>query len=1445
MSSHPLAPVIATSTLVVPMISLPAPLVEDLGLSPAQTAWTNLKEVLKAVRDASDLFLPLKTALSAVIPIMDLIDRVGDVNDEFVRIANNVKGFQGIFSQYDSEQEISPAMRSRLDAVISELNSIKGAIDSKMKRGQVRRALEAAGDVDKVVIAFKRLGEVINRFQLNIGLHIEHSVESIATSMALEKLGYVAAADINAQSSEGCLDGTRVDLLADLQAWSHNPNSPQIFWLDGMAGTGKSAVARSFCHMLHEDKQLGGSFFCLRGHANRGNPKQILATLAIQLSSQDAAYKWALLGALDKGISSNANIKIQVENLLEKPLCSAHGGELPILVLVIDALDELDDEEATKDLLRRLVAVVPRLPIKLFVTSRPERHIRPHFDNSADFHRVLRLHDIESNIVRADISLYLTNRLKGIQTESSPMLPLNWASPADIKVLTDRAGKLFIYAFTAVEYLRENPRDRLQALISIKVDTKGPLTKPLDDIYSHILWDSMNPDRRENQEIALTKQILAAILTVRKPLSIAALGSLLKVDAWQVREMLARLHAVIHVPADDDKGVLSTFHASFGDFLTTIGRAPDKMLINPSAAHAALFSDCIQVMGSELHFNVSKCPTSYFPNTDHELTIPALLQYVCLNWAYHIAAASATEASDVEVFITMSHLNSLQEVFFPKFLFWVEVLSAMNKASSASSLIMKALTAKCFAHAPAYMTEFLTDANEFVVSSLEAIETSVAHIYISALPCLRATSKVAKAFWPKFNHVLQLNLRGIQRRQEAALILKSQAAVLCIAVSSDGAHIASGSADKTICVWDARTGEAIIEPIQGHTSIVSSVAFSPDGAHIASGSYENTIHVWNARTGKAVMEPIQGHTDWIRSVAFSPDGAYIVSGSDDNTIGMWDARTGKAMMEPIQGHTDVVLSVAFSPDGAFIASGSRDNTIHVWDARTGKAVMEPIQGHTGFVQSVVFSPDGACIASGSDDQTICVWDARTGEAIMKPIQGHIGYVLSVTFSPDGSHIVSGSRDNTICVWDARTGKAVMEPIQGHTGSVQSVVFLPNGAHIVSGSDDNTIRVWDARTREAVMEPIQGHTDEVFSVAFSPDGAHIASGSTDNTICVWDARTGEAVMEPIPGHTGSVWSVAFSPDGAHIVSGSTDKTVCVWDARTGKAVMEPIHGHTGSVLSVAFSPDGACIASGSNDQTICVWDASTGKAIMEPIQGHTGPVKSVSFSPDGACIASGSDDMTICVWDARTGKAIMEPIQGHTDYVQSVVFSPDGACIASGSDDKRICVWDTRTGKAIMEPIQGHTGYVLSVAFSPDGARIVSGSLYNTIYIWDARTGEAIMGPILGHTGPVWSVAFSPDGAHIVSGSLDKTIHVWDVNTGVTKADKSSPSILDLSTCPITLPEEESWIRGPNQELIMWVPPEYCSYLQLPPCFMVIASAKVTVDMSRFVHGTEWDKCYTP
>jgi WD40 repeat protein len=159
---------------------------------------------------------------------------------------------------------------------------------------------------------------------------------------------------------------------------------------------------------------------------------------------------------------------------------------------------------------------------------------------------------------------------------------------------------------------------------------------------------------------------------------------------------------------------------------------------------------------------------------------------------------------------------------------------------------------------------------------------SAPHIYLSALPFAPTCSVVSSHYSSSFPQILHVEHGQLSHWPSLEMMISNVgSAVCCIAVSPDGQHIVSGSDDKTICVWNATTGEMVAGPFTGHTDWVNSVAFSPDGQHIVSGSDDQTICVWNATTGEIVAGPFTGHTDSVYSVAFSPDGQHIVSGSDD------------------------------------------------------------------------------------------------------------------------------------------------------------------------------------------------------------------------------------------------------------------------------------------------------------------------------------------------------------------------------------------------------------------------------------------------------------------------------------------------------------------------------------------------------------------------------------
>jgi WD40 repeat protein/TPR repeat protein len=566
--------------------------------------------------------------------------------------------------------------------------------------------------------------------------------------------------------------------------------------------------------------------------------------------------------------------------------------------------------------------------------------------------------------------------------------------------------------------------------------------------------------------------------------------------------------------------------------------------------------------------------------------------------------------------------------------------------------------------------------------------------------------------------------------------------------SPDGTRIATASTDKTVRIWDARTG-AQLAAISGHQSNIFSVGYSRDGSRIVTASSDKTARIWDARSGTQ-LAVFSGNSFRPVFAAFSPDGERIVAASMDKTARIWDARTGDELLR-LAGHGEALQTAVYSPDGTRIVTASRDKTARIWDARTG-VPLAVLYGHAGMILSARYSPDGAQIVTASADKTARIWDSHSSAQLLL-LSGHADRVYSATYSRDGTRVVTASDDKTARIWDSRNG-ALLGVLSGHGGFVRSADYSPDGAHIVTASDDNTARIWNASgdTQRAVLK---GHSDGVAFANYSPDSTHVVTASLDKTIRIWEAGSA-APLAVFPGSGEFILAASYSPDGSRIATAGSDNAARIWDARTG-APLAVLVGHDGPVESTAYSPDGRQLATASLDQTARLWDARSG-AQLAVLSGHGGRVLSAAYSPDGRQLVTASFDKTARVWDATTGAQLLV-LSGHNQVVSAAAYSPDGRHVVTGSFDATARIWDARTGEQILV-LSGHAGPLQSAGYSPDGMNIITASSDKTARIWDARTGEQLI-VLSGHDDSVQSAAYSPDGAQIVTASLDKTARIWD------------------------------------------------------------------------------------
>jgi WD40 repeat protein len=294
------------------------------------------------------------------------------------------------------------------------------------------------------------------------------------------------------------------------------------------------------------------------------------------------------------------------------------------------------------------------------------------------------------------------------------------------------------------------------------------------------------------------------------------------------------------------------------------------------------------------------------------------------------------------------------------------------------------------------------------------------------------------------------------------------AEVTSVVASPDGELVAVGGAARGqpggVRVWDVARGSPV-RHLKTPEPGITSMAWSPDGSTLATAHLNRTVRLWDPRTGEAlgVLDDPEGLA--VVTVTFTPDGRTLVTGTryarpTPSRVRLWDLARRQPRAE-CAGHLSSVYAVACSPDGALVASCGSDLTVRLWDAATG-APRGVLVGHTGTVQAVAFAPDSRTLASAGDDGKVRLWDVEAGKTRLV-LEAFRGPVLAVAFSPDGRTLATGSRKLRIWgelkLWDPVTGQE-RGSLEGHLSGVRSLAFARGGRTLVSGGDPS-VRLWDA------------------------------------------------------------------------------------------------------------------------------------------------------------------------------------------------------------------------------------------------------------------------------------------------------------------------------------------------------------------------------------------------
>jgi|GEM_PF-274252 len=328
----------------------------------------------------------------------------------------------------------------------------------------------------------------------------------------------------------------------------------------------------------------------------------------------------------------------------------------------------------------------------------------------------------------------------------------------------------------------------------------------------------------------------------------------------------------------------------------------------------------------------------------------------------------------------------------------------------------------------------------------------------------------------------------------------------------DNRPYAVTTSGASIYLWEvvsnnlAARGEFMPAGENRHQANISAIAISPDGAFVATGDEDGFVVLWSTATQTSINR-WQAHDSSVEIITFSENSQLIATGSEDRLIRLWNvgntAQTGEVNLleiDDLAGNIGSIQALTFcceaddgelatdAPQRQLIASGSSAGELFIWNWSTGefRALIIENNPNPAAITSLRFSPDGTFLVAGQADNTLALWRYDEDEAtylFQRLLRQHTAPVRSVDFNPDGNLIISASDDRSVIVWNVQESDNEELPVEaapirsliGHTAVVNSVRFVNNNRAISSG-DDGRIILWLVHNPDELDEWIEVNRD---------------------------------------------------------------------------------------------------------------------------------------------------------------------------------------------------------------------------------------------------------------------------------------------------------------------------------------------------------------------------------